>query len=909
MQLRPYQQAAVEAVYDYLRHHDDNPCVVLPTGCHAKDHPILMYDGSLRPVQDIRVGDDVMGPDSRPRRVLALCQGEDELFRIVPHRGEAFVVNGDHILSLVSTNENKPWPCNRKGGEIENLSVRAYLGKSRSWRHLRKLYRVPIDFATRCELPVPPYVLGLLLGDGCLRDSVDLTTADDELADTWQRYAHTIGCDTTVNANDGRCATYTLKRGRGRFNVLTESLDALGLVGTDSASKFVPAIYLTASREERLSLLAGLMDSDGSVSKSGFEITTKSKELASDIVFLARSLGFAAHCVQKYCYCQTGAGGWFFRIHIYGDATEVPCRLPRKRPRPRKQKKSVLRTGFTVESVGRGSFFGFLLDGDQLYVDGHFVVHHNSGKTPVLATICKDAVMQWNGRVLVLAHVKELLQQAADKLQLICPDVKFGIFSAGLRRRDTEHPVIIAGIQSVYKRACDLDAFDLIIVDEAHLIAPDGEGMYRQFLAEAKVVNPRVRTIGLTATPYRLKSGMICGPDNILNAICFEVGVRELIRDGYICPLVTKAGREKADMEQVHVRGGEFVAEELEDLMDQDRLVESACQEIVELTRERHACLIFASGVKHAQHIQRVLREQHGIECGLVSGQTPASARDELLARFRGESANGLFEQAPLKYLVNVNVLTTGFDAPNIDCVAMLRPTLSPGLYYQCLGRGFRLHPSKKNCLVLDFGGNVLRHGPVDQIRPRESHNPSNKGGEAPAKECPECHSLIATGYAACPDCGYEFPKPERASHDPTASTESVLSGQVTETVYAVKDVRYSVHIKQRADETAPKTMRVDYRVGFHQYRSEWVCFEHSGYARWKAETWWQARSPDPVPDTAERAVELANAGALALTKSITVRTVAGEKFDRIVDYELGEKPEPVPVEAYATTDLDDIPF
>ncbi len=535
------------------------------------------------------------------------------------------------------------------------------------------------------------------------------------------------------------------------------------------------------------------------------------------------------------------------------------------------------------------------------------VIPTAGGKTPILATICRDAVMQWGGRVLVLAHVKELLEQATDKLRAICPDLKFGVYSAGLRRRDTEHPVIVAGIQSVYKRACELDAFDLVIVDEAHMIPPEGEGMYQQFLTDAKVVNPRLRTIGLTATPFRLKSGMICGPENILNAICFEVGVRELIRDGYLCPLVTKAGRQKADTEQLHVRGGEFVADEVEQLMDQDQLVEAACQEIVEFTQDRRAVLIFAAGIKHAQHIQQVLQQQHGLECGFVCGQTPADERDELLARFRNMPSGGLFAQKPLKYLVNVNVLTTGFDAPNIDCVAMLRPTLSPGLYYQCLGRGFRLHPGKKDCLVLDFGGNVLRHGPVDQVRMRESSD--SGGGEAPAKECPNCHSLIAAGYASCPDCGYEFPKPERANHDAEASTESVLSGQVTKTAYAVRDVFYSVHLKQGADDTAPKTMRVDYRIGFHQFKSEWVCFEHSGYARWKAEMWWRARSFDPVPATAQEAVDMANAGALAPTTAITVVTVAGEKFDRIADYELGEKPEVLPIEARNGFSSDDIPF
>ena len=205
----------------------------------------------------------------------------------------------------------------------------------------------------------------------------------------------------------------------------------------------------------------------------------------------------------------------------------------------------------------------------------------------------------------VLAHVKELLQQAADKLRAICPEVKFGVYSAGLKRRDTEHPVIVAGIQSVYKRACELDAFDLIIVDEAHLIRPGGEGMYRQFLAEAKVVNPRVRTIGLTATPFRLKSGMICGPDNILNAVCYEIGVKELIRDGYLCPLVTKAGRRKGRHRRVCTSAAASSSP------TRSRSSWTATSWSSRPARRSSTtpatatpCLIFASGVKHAQHIQ-----------------------------------------------------------------------------------------------------------------------------------------------------------------------------------------------------------------------------------------------------------------------------------------------------------------
>ncbi len=508
------------------------------------------------------------------------------------------------------------------------------------------------------------------------------------------------------------------------------------------------------------------------------------------------------------------------------------------------------------------------------------VIPTAGGKTPVMATICRDAVQTWKGRVLILAHVKELLEQAAEKLQLVAPDLPVGIYSAGLKRRDLGYAITIAGIQSVYERAADVGAVDLIIVDEAHLIPPDGEGMYRTFLADMKQINPLVRVVGLTATPFRMKSGTICSPDNILNAVCFEIGVRELIVQGYLCPLRTKAGSQRPDYDQLHVRGGEYVAGEVEELMDTDNLVLSACREIVQHTQDRRSVPIFASGVRHGEHVADVLRTRHKLECGFVCGETLPFERDETLRRFRA---------GELKYLCNVNILTTGFDAPNIDCVALVRPTLSPGLYYQMVGRGFRLHGGKTDCLVLDFGGNVLRHGPVDQLR--VDGVGSNGNGPAPAKECPQCHEIIAAGYAQCPACGHAFPPPERRTHDGTASSEGILSDQASRTEHEVEETFYAVHVKRDAPPDAPRTMRVDYRIGFNHYVSEWVCFEHDGYAHQKAVAWWRQRSNEPVPDNIEQAVELADMGALAPTRAITVMHKPGDEYDRIVAYRLGEKP------------------
>ena len=525
------------------------------------------------------------------------------------------------------------------------------------------------------------------------------------------------------------------------------------------------------------------------------------------------------------------------------------------------------------------------------------VLPTGTGKSLVLAQIAKDAIEKWNGRVLILAHVKELLEQNADKIRKLCPELKIGIYSAGLRSRDTTEQVIVAGIQSVYNKACELDAFDLVIVDEAHLISSEGDGMYRTFLSDMKVINPHVRVIGLTATPFRLKGGLICKPENILNEICYEAGLKEMIQQGYLSPLISRAGRAEANLANLHIRGGEFISDEVAAAMDNDALVTSACREIVELTRDRKAVLIFTASVDHCKHVAEKIEAFSGKECAIVTGDTSPAERAEIIARFKGEFIPAdLFgtPKPPLKFLANVNVLTTGFDAPNTDCVVMLRPTNSPGLLIQCAGRGTRLSPEtgKSNCLFLDYGGNILRHGPLDMIKVKEPG--SGKGGDAPAKKCPQCLALIHAGYTACPECGYVFPPKE--SNDKmtqTASSAGVISGQVDYTDYEVLDVYYCVHEKRGADPDAPKTMRVDYQVGFNEFKSEWVCPEHTGYARGKFEKWWHERAAlgCPMPRSAREAVSLANEGLLAAPESITVKTIAGERFERITGWRLKERP------------------
>ena len=534
------------------------------------------------------------------------------------------------------------------------------------------------------------------------------------------------------------------------------------------------------------------------------------------------------------------------------------------------------------------------------------VLPTGSGKTPLLAAICDDIVTKCSRilnrkcRVLVVSHVKELLEQAYDKIKATAQNLNVGLYSAGLNSRDTDSDVVVAGVQSVYSRAYELGAFDLVIVDEAHLVPPDGEGMYQTLIGKLKISNPKVRLIGLTATPYRLKDGLLCSLKGVFNAVCYEKNVKELIQEGFLCPLKSRLIQEGVDTSGLHIRSGEFVAEEVDKLINTGQKVSKACREIVYKANKynRQRILIFAANVDHANNIKREIEKISGSECGIVLGSTSSSERAETLARFRGEQVpTNMFGEfkSPLKYMVNVGVLTTGFDNPQIDLVAIVRPTASAGLYYQMVGRGLRLSPGKDYCLILDFGQNIDRHGPIDEIR---INNRKGKGHEAPVKSCPKCELIVPAAARTCPDCGFEFPFEEHESAlQGKASKKNVVSANFTDVIYNVDSVDYTNHVKA-TDDRMTHCMKVVYsaidpnnELEKKQTICEWVCPEHQGYARKKFEEWWKKRCEAEPPTSVREAISIGRSHMLAEPTRITVRRIEGEKFTNIIGYELAEIP------------------
>lgn len=498
-----------------------------------------------------------------------------------------------------------------------------------------------------------------------------------------------------------------------------------------------------------------------------------------------------------------------------------------------------------------------------------------AGKSVVIAEICRQALTRWNGRTVVLAHRKELLEQNAAKIQSLLPDVEVGIYSAGLGRRETDTPVLLGGIQSIYKRAFEIGGRQLAIVDEAHLISPDGGSMYRTFLDELMVANPRLRVIGLTATPYRTGEGEVTeGDDAFLTEICYETPVARLIEEGYLAKLVTSATTQ-VSMAGVAIRGGEYVQKEMAARFMADGIVEAAVAQMVSRATGRRSCLVFASLVKHAYAIWSDLRRH---DCGrveIVTGETAPAIRDQILERFRA---------GDVRWLVNVDVLTTGFDAPNIDCLAVLRATKSAGLFAQMVGRGFRICQGKADCLVLDFGGNLLRHGPLDDPYYGRVGSGSGQSGtgtgpdeEIPEgfKVCPDCEKWVPIGLEVCEYCQHRFGKQTTDwSHEILPEENApILLGKVAP-LKAVAEWLSVDEIRMRvwpAKEGKPETLRVDYYCSRSAKDligvtiSEWVCLRHEGYAKRKAMQWWAEHSVAECPVAIYLAIEAWHLGKLRM--------------------------------------------
>lgn len=496
-----------------------------------------------------------------------------------------------------------------------------------------------------------------------------------------------------------------------------------------------------------------------------------------------------------------------------------------------------------------------------------------TGKSMVIAMLIERLRAKRDRRILVASHVKEIISQNSEALTMYNDSIPWGIYSAGLKRRDMHPPVIFASVQSIYKKVYDFDPFDVLIVDECHLVPPKGEGRYQTMIKKLVTNAPHVRVIGFTATPYRLGSGLLT-EGNIFDDIAYEMTIQRAIDDGYLSPVVSRGSEIQINLEGVRVRQGDYVIGDLEKALKADHVTERALRECVERHSDRQSWLVFCVNVKHAEQARDILRS-HGLESEMVTGDTPSNERASIIERFK---------QGKIRAVTNCNVLTTGFNAPCVDMLVCLRPTKSPVLYVQSIGRGTRLHPGKVDCLVKDFAGLVETHGPVDTVRARRQAIKKGKNKVivrgVPCRQCPVCFKFVPIKRQECP-CGFEFPEPP--PHHEHASHRAILSRDATAEMEDVDFTRYMRHQKKGK----PPCLRVEYMKGSHGlFRKiivrEFVCFEHGGFASRKAAIWWrQHGGKKPIPTTTAEALERLE----ELREPVAVRVNRAPKYPEVTGY------------------------
>lgn len=499
-----------------------------------------------------------------------------------------------------------------------------------------------------------------------------------------------------------------------------------------------------------------------------------------------------------------------------------------------------------------------------------------TGKSVVIANFLRRVYRYWpNQRVMMLTHVKELIEQNAKKLMQIWPTAPLGIYSAGLNRRDLMMPITFGGVASVKKIIRQFGHIDLLLIDECHLLGPDEDTMYQFIIAELLAMNPYMKVIGFTATPYRMKQGMITD-GGIFTDVSYDITSYEsfnrLIAEGYISPLIPKRTNIEINLSNVGMSKGDFNQKALNAATDKDEITYAACKEMVELGQDRRAWLVFASGVDNSEHIASMLQS-----FGVV-----AVASHSKLHSKENDSRVKAFTSGDVRCLVNMGKYTTGFDYPEIDLIGMLRGTASPGLWVQMLGRGTRPAPwaRKTNCLVLDFAGNTRRLGPInDPVIPRK---PGLGGGDAPVRICDNCGAYNHAKVRFCCNCGIEFDFNTKLVR--SAATEEVLRSDAPIVEYMqVSRVLYNLHEKRgnNGELITPPSIKVSYICGIQMF-NEWVCLEHGGMAGKKARDWWRQRMGTEPPTSTYEA--LANIQGLRIPSKVRVHL--NKKYPEILGYD-----------------------
>jgi DNA repair protein RadD len=465
------------------------------------------------------------------------------------------------------------------------------------------------------------------------------------------------------------------------------------------------------------------------------------------------------------------------------------------------------------------------------------------GKSIIPAIFIQRVMHHWaSQKFLLLTHVSELIKQNAEVLQYVWPNAPLGIFSAGLKKKQPFFPIVYAGIQSAIKDPARFGHRDIIFIDEAHLISEDESSQYLTFLATMKLINPNIKIIGMTATPFRMGMGMLTDGGLFTDIIHDLTGVDEfnrLIAEGYLSPLIPKRTKVELDITNVGMSRGEFIGSQLQSAVDKAEITYAGLREAVELGRDRKSWLIFSSGVEHADHIAAMLTS-FGIDCVAVHSKKSADHNEQTIKHFKSNS---------LRAIVNYSKLTTGFNHPNIDLICDFRPTMAIPLHIQKLGRGTRPSDGKSNCLVLDFARNIPRLGPInDPVIPRKR---GESGGDVPIKICEACGTYNHARVRYCTNCGNEFEF--KIKIVAKAGTTEIIRSDIPVVEYF--DVDYAIYAKKQKDPAKSAYIQASYFCGLRKF-NEFVFPEAAKYGKHLFHQWWMQRHSSNPPVSTDEALK-----------------------------------------------------
>lgn len=528
---------------------------------------------------------------------------------------------------------------------------------------------------------------------------------------------------------------------------------------------------------------------------------------------------------------------------------------------------------------------------DQLYAywqgenpgNGLLVLPTGAGKALVQAKLIEELLAEYpDMRIANVTHSATLVRQNFEEFIGLSPFAPAGLYSASLGRRDANAQILFCGIQSVANRTADLGAIDLVMIDEAHAISRDANTQYGKFFKGVMEMEPDCRRIGLTATAYRMDSGSLTeGEDRLFDDVVYEIGLGELMDQGYLTRLTSQPTRSKIDLTGINTRGGEYVPGQMSEAAE--LIIEAAIAEDMAASVGRRAGLFFCSGKANAVHARDAIRRHGRTAEALTSDTSPAEQR-EIIERFRSGA---------LWAITSVNMIYTGANFPWVDFISLLFGTKSAGKLVQALGRGTRNFPGKTDCLVSDHGRNLAFFGPVDMIKPKP---PSEGGGVQPQKLCPQdgqdvegktgCGELLAISIMTCPCCGWIFPPNEEEKITSKADNAPVLSTEKPWSVVAGRT--YAMH-PAKAEGKLP-SVKATYELEGGRIVNEWLCADHApgSFPKGKADRYWAMhRGKRPFPLSVDEFLE--RAGELLATTEVQLDYSKNPKYPEIAAYRVGE--------------------